>query len=158
MLRAGNKAPSFSLQETSGKAESLAELLARGPALLVLYKSACPVCQLTFPYLERIFQGSNGSKALQVVAISQDDEWATTRFREKFKITLPTLLDREEDGYPVSNAFGIEHVPSLFLVEADGTISMATEGFVKRDMEAIGSRAGVQTFRPEEKVPEWKAG
>ncbi len=71
---------------------------------------------------------------------------------------MPTLLDRDHDGYPVSNAFGITHVPSLFLVEPDGTISLATAGFVKPDLEAFGKRSGVETFRPEEKVPEWKSG
>ncbi len=73
-------------------------------------------------------------------------------------ITLPTLLDREHDGYPVSNAFGITHVPALFLVEQDDNISFASAGFVKSDLEALGKRSGVETFRPEEKVPEWKSG
>jgi hypothetical protein len=71
---------------------------------------------------------------------------------------MPMLLDREEEGYPVSNAFGITHVPSLFLIEPDGTISLASEGFVKSDLESIGERAGVTPFRQDEKVPAWKAG
>ena len=71
---------------------------------------------------------------------------------------MPTLLDRERDGYPASNAFGISHVPSLFVVEPDGMISLASEGFIKRDLEAIGGRAGLEPFRPEDKIPEWKAG
>ena len=79
-------------------------------------------------------------------------------FKRPTALSMPTLLDREHDGYPVSNAFGISHVPSLFLIEPDGTISLASEGFVKRDLEAIGKRAGIEPFRPDEKVPEWKAG
>ncbi len=58
----------------------------------------------------------------------------------------------------MSNAFGITNVPSLFLVEPDGVISLASQGFVKRDLEALGKRAGVEVFRQGEKVPEWKAG
>jgi hypothetical protein len=73
-------------------------------------------------------------------------------------VSVPTLLDREREGYPVSNAFGISHVPSLFLIEPDGTISLSSEGFIKRDIEAIAQRSGVAPFRPEEKIPEWKAG
>jgi hypothetical protein len=71
---------------------------------------------------------------------------------------MPTLLDREEAGYPASNRFGITHVPSLFLVEPDGVISLASDGFVKKDLETIGKRAGVKPFGPDENVPEWKAG
>jgi hypothetical protein len=43
-------------------------------------------------------------------------------------------------------------------VEPDGAISLSVTGFSKRELEALGKRAGVETFRPEEDVPEWKAG
>lgn len=153
MLSAGAKAPGFTLTDVSGRKHALGDILARGPVLLALYKISCPVCQLTMPYLERIVAGS-----LQVIGISQDDERGTHRFLKTHALTMPTLLDREEDGYRVSNAFGITHVPSLFLVETDGAVSLATSGFVKRDLEAIGRRAGVEPFHAEDHVPEWKAG
>jgi peroxiredoxin len=153
MLKAGSKAPDFTLDDMAGGKQSLSEILKRGPALLALYKISCPVCQLTLPFIERISKGS-----LQVFGISQDDERATTKFREKFSPTLPTLLDSELDDYPLSNALGVSHVPSLFLIEPDGNISLALDGFVKRDLESIGERAGVVPFGPNDHVPEWKAG
>ncbi len=153
MLTAGAKAPDFSLQDPSGRKVALSDILARGPALLALYKISCPVCQLTAPYLERLSKGS-----LQVIAISQDDARGTVRFQQTYGLTMPTLLDPEEAGYPVSNAFGITHVPSLFLVEPNGAISLASQGFTKRDLEQIGKRAGVEPFAPGDKVPEWKGG
>jgi len=108
---------------------------------------------MTLPLLERIAPGS-----LQIVAISQDDANSTRRFQSRFGVTMPTLLDREEEHYPASNAFGISHVPSLFLVESDGAISLTSEGFVKSDLESIGARAGIPPFRQDESVPAWKAG
>jgi peroxiredoxin len=153
VVEAGAKAPSFTLQTESGERVSLSNILARGPALLALFKISCPTCQLTFPFLERISQGG-----LQVVAISQDNERGTARFTSTFNLTMPMLLDRESDEYPVSNAFGITHVPALFLVETNGTVSLASVGFSKPDLEAVGDRAGVEVFRPDEKVPEWKSG
>lgn len=157
MLSAGAKTPLFTLLDLKGSPHSLAEILENGPVLLALYKISCPVCQLTMPFIERISNGASPS-SLQVIAISQDDEGGTSRFRQKFGLTMATLLDREEDGYPVSNAFGIRHVPSLFLVERDRTISLASNGFNKRDLEEIAKRAGSEMFRPEDHVPEWKAG
>ena len=133
---------------------TLSAILEHGPVLLAFYKVSCPVCQLTLPYLDRIARGS-----LQVIAISQDDESAAARFNEKFSVTgLNTLFDRGRQGFPASNAFGITNVPSLFLVEPGGEISLTIEGFVKRELEAIGQRAGVETFRQEDNVPPWKAG
>jgi peroxiredoxin len=154
LLAAGDRAPEFTLRDAAGASHKLADELANGPVLLALYKIGCPVCQLTLPYLNRLPTAGK----LQVIAISQDNETGTERFRSNYGVTLPTLLDREEDGYAVSNAFGISQVPSLFLVEPDGAISMASEGFVKRDLEAIAERAGVEIFRQGEKVPDWKAG
>lgn len=153
MLKAGMKAPSFTLDDAAGGRKSLNEILERGAALIALYKVSCPVCQMTLPFLERMRAGS-----LQVIGISQDDERATEKFRLAYAPQMATLLDRDREDYPASNAFGISHVPSLFLVEPDGTISKSWEGFVKREMESLGERAGVAVFRPEEKVPDWKAG
>ena len=45
-----------------------------------------------------------------------------------------------------------------FVVEKDGGIASSSTGFSKRDLESLGERAGVRTFRPEDNVPEWKAG
>jgi hypothetical protein len=73
-------------------------------------------------------------------------------------VTFPTLLDQAKESYPASNAFGITNVPTMFLVEPDGHIASAFSGFSKRDLEALGQRAGVPAFRPDENVPEWKAG
>ena len=153
MLSSGSRAPAFTLNDLNGSPQSLAGILSHGPVLLAFYKISCPVCQMTLPFLERMAAGS-----LQIVAISQDDAPATRRFQSRFGGAVPTLLDREEDRYPASNAFGITHVPSLFLVEPGEIISRAFEGFVKKDLEEIGTLAGVAPFREDESVPAWKAG
>ena len=133
MLPPGSKAPQFSLPDLDGSRQTLTEILSRGRVLLAFYKISCPVCQFAFPFLERIVGGP-----LPIVAISQDDANATRRFQKKFGITMPTLLDSDAEGYPASNAYGISYVPTLFLVETDGTISLTSEGFLKSDLESIG--------------------
>ena len=154
MSAAGAKAPPFQLTGLDGARHSLDEILKRGPALLAFYKISCPVCQLTAPYLERL----SASPSLQVIGISQDDGPATRGFNQRFGVTFPTLVDQAGEDYPASNAYGITSVPSLFLLEPDGTISRAFQGFSKPDLEALGERAGVPPFRPGDNVPEWKAG
>jgi peroxiredoxin len=154
MLDAGASAPAFQLKSLAGGKKSLEDILAAGPALLAFYKVSCPVCQLTFPYLERLA----ASSSLQVVAISQDDNSSTTGFNQRFGVTFPTLLDQAKENYPASNAYGISSVPSLFLVEKNGEVAKAFSGFSKRDLEAVGERAGVKPFRPDDNVPDWKAG
>ena len=89
--------------------------------------------------------------------ISQNDAEDTREFNREYGVTFPTLLDSEE-GFEVSNAFGISSVPTLFLVERDGAISRVVEGWRKQEIEWLGERAGVAAIRASDNVPAWKAG
>lgn len=152
MILTGHPAPEFTLPGLDGKPVRSAALHRGGPALLVFFKASCPVCQMTLPFLNRLLG------KLSVVAISQDDANVTQRFRARFEVTVPTLLDDEDAGYPVSNQFQITNVPSLFLVEPDGLISQAWSGFSQADLEAAAARAGTEIFRAGESVPVWRPG
>ena len=95
---------------------------------------------------------------MQFATVSQDDAGASKAFNREYGITLTTLLDESKAGYPASNAFGISHVPTSFLIERDGTIGWMLDGFSKSDLEELGRRVGAAPFQPGEYVPEWKAG
>jgi peroxiredoxin len=154
LLSAGSHAPDFHLPRLGGREDALRDLLARGPVLLAFFKVSCPVCQLAFPFLERLHTGGT----LRVFGISQNDEPETLEFNRQFGITFPILLDSEEDRFPTSNAYGISSVPTLFLVAPDATVTRVIEGWQKKAMEWLGGLAGVSPFRPAEFVPELKAG
>jgi peroxiredoxin len=150
----GTLAPGFLLSALDGTEVALSELIANGPVLLAFFKITCPVCQMTMPFLDRLHH--HGS--LPVYAISQNAAPETREFNQHFGVTLPTLLDSEDAGYPASNAYGISSVPTSFLIEPNGTISLVIEGWNRIDMESLGARAGTSLFRPEDNVPAWKAG
>lgn len=161
-ILAGNKAPEFSLKSLEGKAFSLKAVLEKGPAVVAFFKISCPVCQFTFPYLERLHQRYGGD-GVTFLGISQDDASASKQFAKEYGVTFPTLLD--EKGYPASNAYGLTSVPTIFLIDTDGSVKVSCMGFSKGDLEAIAniladrrriSRAPV--FRPNEAVPEYKPG
>ena len=145
LLQAGDRAPSLPLLEG---------VRGGSPTLLAFFKVSCPVCQFTFPFLERLAK----SGSMRVFGVSQDDAKATDRFAKEFGVTFPMLLDEQSAGYAASNAFGVSTVPTLFLVDADGVVAFSGEGFVKRDLADLGRRAGIEVFRQDEPVPEWKAG
>lgn len=153
MVGKGVAGPAFRLRNLAGGETSLSELTSKGPVLLAFFKVSCPTCQLAFPYLERLKDGK-----LPVVGISQDDSSDTREFLEEFHLSMPMLLDEKRNGYAASNAYGISTVPSLFQVEADGTISHAWNGWSKSDMRELGERAGNELIRQSDKVPEFKPG
>src|SRR5215472_16877202 len=105
--RSGNK--SF----LDGGKFSLSGALARGPVVVAFFKVSCPVCQLAFPYLERIFKAYSKDGKFTLVGISQDNAKDTQAFNRQFGVTFPALLD--EKKYPVSNAYGLTNVPTIFV-------------------------------------------
>ena len=149
----GSRAPYFRLTRLNGGEGALTELLASGPVLLAFFKVTCPVCQLTLPFLERLH-----NPPLPVYGISQNCSEDTREFARHFGLSFPMLLDREEDEFPASNAYGISSVPTLLLVERDGTIARVIEGWQRKAIEWLGARAGAAAIRAEDNVPEWKSG
>ncbi len=55
-LEAGVQAPEIELQYLDGSKFSLKEARKKGPVVAAFFKVSCPVCQMAFPYLERVFR------------------------------------------------------------------------------------------------------
>jgi len=150
----GTRAPEFRLARLGGGEVALADLLADGPALFAFFKVSCPICQMTLPFLDRIHAGS----ALRVYGISQNDEPDTREFAQQYGLRFPMLLDSEDNCFPASNAYGISHVPTTFLVEPDGMVGRVIEGWIKQEILWLGARVSVNPIGADNRVPEWKAG
>ena len=160
---AGNKAPGFSLKSLDNKEYSLNALMDRGPVVAAFFKVSCPVCQFTFPFLERLHKRYGGDGAT-FVGISQDDAKSSQNFAKEYGITFPILLDDAND-YVVSNAYGLTNVPTTFLLDSDGTVKVSSMGFDKKDLESIAAYLAERRkislaplFRPDEVVPSNKPG
>jgi peroxiredoxin len=161
-LVAGKIAPNFSLKALDGKEYSLSAAMKRGPAVVAFFKISCPVCQFTFPFLERLYKRYGGDN-VAFLGVSQDDARATRRFAEEYGVTFPVLLD--EPAYPVSNGYGLTNVPTVFLVDQDGTVRTVCLGFDKAGLEAIACTlaerrrlAPAPVFFADERVPAHKPG
>lgn len=161
-LAPGTAAPLFTLRDTDGKNYVLAEALKGGPVLLAFFKVSCPVCQFTFPFLERLHKTLKNHNHGQVWGISQDDARDTRDFAREYGCTFPMLLD--EEGYPVSNQYGLTNVPTLFLVNSNGVIQIASVGFDRKDIESVADEFGrrlsqtITVFQPSDIVPDYKPG
>ena len=162
-LTPGTSAPDFTLPTMEGKQFSLKEALARGPVLAAFFKISCPVCQFAFPFLDRIYK-AHGNRNVAIVGISQNDKKDTAAFIKEYGISFPVLLD-DTSTYPVSNAYGLTNVPSIFWIAQDGEIEISSVGWVRKEIDEINRRAAKMTgggpkpvFRPGEEVPDFRAG
>jgi peroxiredoxin len=137
-LKAGVKAPLFTLTATDGASFSLEKALARGPVMLAFLKKSCPVCQYAFPLYQRLFH-AYGNQSVTLVGVSQNPKKDTEAFAKSFGVTFPILLDNT-DSYPVSNAYGLTNVPTVFWIGTNGKIEISSVGWSRKDYEAIGAR------------------
>lgn len=161
-LRVGKRAPEILLPTVQGEKFSLAAALQRGPVLAAFFKTTCPVCQLAAPYLDRIFRAYGNGK-VTLVGVSQDPKADTAAFMKEYGVTFPVALD-PESSYPASNAYGLTHVPSLFLIEPGGKIAVSSVGWAKAEIDDVNGRIARAAGKPKadifdgNSVPEWKAG
>lgn len=161
-LAEGQAAPEFTLKALDGNSCSLNSLLKRGPVVATFFKISCPVCQFTFPFLERLHE-QYGGQNVTILGVSQDDARDTKRFNQEYGVKFSTVVD--EPPYPVSNAYGLTNVPTIFLIEPDGTIQVTCMGFGKSELEKIAGELALQKklpavplFHPNEVVPAYKPG
>jgi peroxiredoxin len=163
-IDAGRIAPGFSLKGVDGKDYSLEALQHKGPVVAAFFKISCPVCQFTFPFLQRLYERYTGDN-VTFLGISQDDAKATAGFARQYGITFPMALDEKEKGYRASNDYGLTSVPTIFLIDPDGSVRVSSMGFVKADLERIAAElaerreiAPAALFRANESVPASRPG
>ena len=162
-IGAGIRAPEINLLSADGSKFSLTDALKRGPVVAAFYKVSCPVCQMAFPYIERLHRAYGKSGKLTLVGLSQDNASDTKAFNREFGITFPALLDTK--GYPVSNAYGLTNVPTIFLISQDGEIEMSLVSWSKAEMEELNRKLAhisgmkpAEFFHKGERVAEFKPG
>lgn len=162
-LAAGVRAPDIKLNFLDGRKFSLQDALKQGPVVAAFFKVSCPICQMAFPYIERLFKAYGESGKITVLSVSQDNAADTRAFNREFGITMPALLD--EKPYPVSAAYGLTNVPTVFLISAEGEIESSTVSWSKAEMLELNQRlaqlAGTrpaQLFQPGEQVSDFRPG
>ncbi len=159
-LAEGTRAPALSLSAADGKIFDLGATLQSQPlVVLAFFKVSCPVCQLAFPFLERIHQNY---PEIPMWGISQDDAAATDAYAKMFGCTFPMLLDQTLSS---TVDFGLTNVPTVFLVNAKQEIILSMVGFIKNDLEKLNAdlaqAAGQSTkplFTAADEVPALKPG
>ena len=162
MLPAGAEAPEIELPDTEGRQVTLSDLVNKGPVVAAFYKVSCPVCQFTFPYLERIHK-AYGNDKVTLLGISQDDAGDSREFGAEYGLSFPSLIDAQ--GYPASNAYGLTNVPTVYLIAPEGKVAVSFSGFDKKGLEEISAafakhlgRKPAPVFLPGEQVPDHKPG
>ena len=140
MLQSGESAPAFSLRALHTTERRVVAWPAAAATLLVFFETDCPTCQLVFPYLNRLAERLD-AQAVNLFAISQDNETITAAFAEQMRLRMPVLLDED---LSVSRQYDPLAVPSLFLLDRNGRVLRTQTAFDKTELNAIAAELCAQ--------------
>ncbi len=150
-IETGGAAPALDkpIADAEGVSRNVAAALKDGPLLLGIYKSSCQASKAMFPMLERLHR-RHGAQHLAVFGVSQDSPNVTRSFARRYGITFPLLI--EGDGYPLSRAFDIFATPTVYLVRRDGTVGWTVMGFLRDQINQLGTAVAAELNVPPEQV------
>jgi peroxiredoxin len=146
--------PGFSLTSLAGGTHSFP---IGGPCLVVFVKEDCETCNTAAPVVEA-FQRAYG-ESLQVLMLAQSGA-ANALFAARHGLTFPVLDDTD---CKASFDWDIEIVPSVFWLNADGSVRQHFEGFVRSEWQALSADLAVCFDVPQAQIdwdslPAWRPG
>ncbi|MGH3369607.1 MAG: peroxiredoxin family protein [Nocardioidaceae bacterium] len=106
-----------------------------GTRALYFYKVTCPTCQISAPVAERFHQRLGD----RFVGVGQDPREKLDRFGEELGATFTAVSD--EPPYPLSDAYGIRVVPTVFVLE-DGKVVDVVESWDRDGWNRVAAKAG----------------
>jgi peroxiredoxin len=113
-LKAGDRAPAFTLHDPDGKPVSSAELLAQGPLVVSFYRGVwCPYCNMELQALQAALPDFEAS-GTKLVAISPQTAVNSRKSVRQNALGFPILSDTHND---VAASFGLRFELPDYLVE-----------------------------------------
>lgn len=136
-LEPGDRAPSFSAPSLDGGG-NLSLSAYRGKVVyLDFWASWCAPCLTSLPLLEEL-RGEFSSKDFQILAVNVDQDPAKARkFLERISVHYPSATD---PAGRIPESFGIETMPTSFIIDRNGVIRHVQNGFHKSEVDALRSR------------------
>ncbi|MFA5975684.1 MAG: TlpA disulfide reductase family protein [Elusimicrobiota bacterium] len=120
-----SQAPSFELQDLSGKNVSLADFKGH-PVLLDFWATWCGPCRISTPAVQA-FYNRHKQEGLVVLGLNMDDDrQAVFPFVQQFQLTYPILHAGESS---VGSDYGVGALPTFVFVDPQGRLVTKYDGF-----------------------------
>ena len=133
----GQKAPDFKAPSLDG-GKSLSLAAYRGKVVyLDFWASWCPPCLTSLPLLEEL-RKEFPSDQFQILAVNVDQDFEKARkFLERTGVGYPSASDPKGR---LPELFGVETMPTSFLIDRGGVIRYVHNGFRKGDVGPLRER------------------
>jgi peroxiredoxin len=146
----GKQAPEFLLASLDGRKVSMSEFRGKKKVVVNYWASWCGPCRVELPELKRFYEKYHKEDSdFEILAVSIDeDRESAESFAFKAKLPFPVLLDLSHN---VADAYSVEAIPTMFIVQKDGHVSYANTGLNESLEIQLGSQLGINMeniFKP----------
>jgi thiol-disulfide isomerase/thioredoxin len=111
--KAGDPLPTLALNYLGKQPE-----LSGRPVLVEFWATWCPPCRKSIPHLNQIYEKFK-SQGLEIVGITDEDEATVKKFQQQVPMEYNVAINTPQSVY---QQFGIEGIPTAFLVNKGGKI------------------------------------
>ena len=126
LLATGDAVPNFSAPALGGGTLSWSDYVGT-PTVLTVWAPWCPHCQAELPVVAQVLQQFPDVNLVSVAtAIDAEPGPSPAEYMRSKGLSFPVVLDDADDT--LAQAFGIQAFPTIFFVDADGTVQQAYEG------------------------------
>ncbi len=136
MPRESFQAPDFSLEDLQGNTRNLKDY--RGKLVMLnFWATWCPPCRAEMPSMEQLYQEMRGEDFVMLAVNLREGRTKVAGFTEEEGYNFPVLLDK--DGQVGSQLYGVQAIPTTYLIAPDGTILGRKAGTREWDTPEIKS-------------------
>ena len=129
LVKVGQQAPDLELRSLGATSNTRLSSFRGHPVLLVMFMSACHLCDAEMPQIERLHRQML-PRGLMVIGVSADTARADLqRFVQRHEVTFPVLED--PGGPALRQAYGSWKLPEAYLIDASGKVAAVWLGSVR---------------------------
>jgi peroxiredoxin len=136
LLKVGDKAPDFTINEAGGKTYRLSDL--KGKVVMLQFTASwCSVCRKEMPFIEREIWQEKKASGLVVIGIDRDEVAdKVLKFRKDIAVTYPLALDPGADifGLFASKEAGVTR---NVIIDRSGKIIFLTRLFEREEFDRM---------------------
>ena len=110
------KAQNFALKDLNGNEVHLEDY--RGKVIFLnFWTTWCPACLVEMPSMEKLYREFKNKNFIILAVDMQEDPETVKKFKAKFKLSFPILLDT--DGI-VASYYGVTGIPATYFIDRAG--------------------------------------
>ena len=118
------KAKNFALEDLNGNLVHLGDYLGK-VIFLNFWTTWCPACLVEMPSMEKLYKEFKNKDFVILAVDMQEDSETVKKFKAKFNLSFPILLDTEG---VVATYYGVRGIPATYFIDRAGYLYAAAMG------------------------------